>query len=202
MNDFKCLSLNIRAMRSEDSGDYYDYFNRYEYDVMLDDEGDEPKKIGKGSAVLYLRGKAMNEDADIYDAFDQNTHNAIYEAMFDSMTNELNPDWEEIMENSFNLNILVKDRLEILPEYQHMGYGKVVRSMLRSFFDGCYGVEVLLSFPLQLELFDNTEGWRSEMNYDAMEKDKKKATQSLNKCYKKDGYKQYKRTQVFYRVPR
>lgn len=96
---------------------------------------------------------------------------------------------------------LVKDRLEILPEYRHKGYGKKVRSILRSFFDGCYGVEVLLSFPLQLELFDNHQGWRSELKYDEMEKDKKKATQSLNRCYKKDGYKRYKRTQIFYRVP-
>lgn len=197
------ITLNIRSKKGEDSEprEYYDFYNRYEYDVMLEHDEDAPKLIGRGVAVLYLCGKAINEGADLFVAFDENVHNEIYEAMFDSATDDLKPDWQDIMADSFNSNILVKERLEILPEYRHRGYGKIVRAILRSFFDGCYGVEVLHSFPLQLELFDNHRGWRSELDYDAMEMDEKKAIQSLNRCYKKDGYKQYKRTQIFYRLP-
>ena len=203
MEESDYIHLEIQTSRSEDSesGDCYDYYNRYEYDVILDHEDGTSTLIGKGIVVLYLCGKALNEGADLFDAFDENAHNDIYDAMFDYTTNDLKPDWQDIMMDSFNLNILVKDRLEILPEYRHKGYGKKVRAILRSFFDGCYGVEVLKSFPLQLELFDNNKGWRAEQQYDAMEKDAKKATRSLNRCYKNDGYKRYKRTQIFYRVP-
>lgn len=204
MNEQDHITLNIRSRRGEDSlpRENYDYYNRYEYDVMLEHENDSPILIGKGTAVLYLCGKAINEGADLFVAFDENVHNEIYEAMFDFETNDLKPDWQDILEDSINSNILVKERLEILPEYRHKSYGKQVRAILRSFFDGCYGVEVLLSFPLQLEPSDNHQGWRSELNYDALEQDAKKATQSLNRCYKQDGYKRYKRTQIFYRVPR
>ncbi|MCQ2259393.1 MAG: hypothetical protein MJZ41_15615 [Bacteroidaceae bacterium] len=201
MEESDYIHLEIKATRSEDSGEYYDYYNRYEYDVILELEDDSSILIGKGKVVLYLCGKAMNEGADLLDAFDENAHNEIYDAMFDYSTKDLKPDWQDIMMDTFNSNILVKERLEILPEYRHKGYGKKVRSILRSFFDGCYGVEVLHSFPLQLELFDNDKGWRAELKYDAMEKDAKKATQSLNRCYKNDGYTRYKRTQIFYRVP-
>lgn len=97
---------------------------------------------------------------------------------------------------------LVSDRLEILPEFRHKGYGQIIRQIKRSFFNGSYGIEVLHSFPLQLELFDNDkDDWRAKQQYDSMEHDSKKAFASLNRCYKKDGYKRYKRTEYFYRQP-
>ena len=110
--------------------------------------------------------------------------------------------WEELMLDSCSLNILVSDRLEILPQYRHKGYGKIIREIKRSFFYGCYGIEVLHSFPLQLEGYKNDENdWRAAQQYESLEKDSKKAFTSLNRCYKKDGYKRFKRTEYFYRVP-
>lgn len=198
------IHLDIHTSKYSDQGDAGDCYNRYDYDVYLINDDDEKVLIGKGSAVLYQYSKMLRNGYDPIDAFDDNHHEEIYDLLFDGDyvygTIVLKSDWEEMLLGSDSWNILVKDRLEILPEFRHKGYGKEVRSLLRSFFDGCYGIEVLKSFPLQLEPFDNAEGWRSQLKYDEMEQDEKKAQDSLNRCYKKDGYKQYKKTSLFYRL--
>lgn len=197
------ISLDIRCIK--DSDDICAYFNRYEYDVLFATDDNSDVVIGKGVVVLYLCGKALNDGFDIIMAFDENHHEGVYDILFDcdSGNDGLNDFWEDIMTSNdvFNQNILVSDRLEILPEYRHKGYGKVVRSLKRDFFNGCYGIEILHSYPLQLELFDNNKDeWRAQQHYEEMEQDTKKAFDSLNKCYKKDGYKRYKRTEYFYRL--
>lgn len=199
------IHIDIHTSQYSEQGDATDCYNKYNYDVYLTNEEDVEVLIGKGSAVLYQYGKMLKNGYDPMDAFDDNHHEEIYDLMFDDDYTTgvigLNSDFEEMLECFDSWNILVKDRLEILPEFRNKGYGKEVRSLLRSFFDGSYGIEVLKSFPLQLETFDNSEGWRSQLKYDEMEQDKKKAQASLNRCYKKDGYKQYKRTSLFYRLP-
>lgn len=201
------IILDIRTSRSTPDGDAYNYYNRFNYDVKLFTDDDEEVVIGKGSSVLYLCEKALNERFDIFYAFDDNHHDDIYSVIFEGNiidgTKGMKDEWEELfMENdSFNSNILVSDRLELLPEYQHHGYGKVVRHILRDFFSGCFGVELLHSFPLQLEAFDNSEPWRARMHYDKMEHDEHQAHASLNLCYLNTGYTQYHNTEYFYRFP-
>lgn len=197
--DFKCSKSII-----DDCSD--SYYNRYYYDAYLEKVDGEDILIGKGNAVLYLYGKALDDGFDIIEAFEENQHESIYDLMFDGDklegTNGLKDDWDYLMSESSSLNILVSDRLEILPEFRHKGYGQIIRQIKRSFFNGSYGIEVLHSFPLQLELFDNDkDDWRAKQQYDSMEHDSKKAFASLNRCYKKDGYKRYKRTEYFYRQP-
>lgn len=196
------ITLNIKTSRSTSDGEAYNYYNRYNYDVTLFTDDDQELFIGKGSSVLYLCEKAMNEGFDIIDAFDDNHHEGIYNLLYDGDV-IMKDEWEELFDEnySFNSNILVSDRLEILPEYQHHGYGKVVRHILHDFFSGCYGIEILHSFPLQLELFDNNEPWRAKMNYHTMNHDASQAHASLNSCYLRSGYTQYQDTEYFYRFP-
>lgn len=196
------ITLDIRTSRSTPDGDAYNYYNRYAYDVKLLTDGDQEVFIGKGSSVLYLCEKAVDEGFDILDAFDDNHHEEIYNLLYDE-DGDMKDEWEDLFaeNNSYNSNILVSDRLEILPEYQHHGYGKVVRHILCDFFSGCYGIEILHSFPLQLELFDNNDSWRAQMHYDTMEHDADQAHTSLNRCYLSTGYTQYQDTEYFYRFP-
>lgn len=196
------ITLDIRTSRSTPDGDAYNYYNRYDYDVKFLTDDNQEIFIGKGSSVLYLYEKTINEGFDILDAFDDNHHEEIYNLLFDE-DGDMKDEWENLFaeNDSFNPNILVSDRLEILPEYQHHGYGKVVRHILRDFFSGCYGIEILHSFPLQLELFDNSDPWRAQMYYDIMEHDANNAHASLNRCYLRTGYTQYHDTEYFYRFP-
>ena len=201
------ITLDIRTSRSTPDSDAYNYYNRYNYDVKLLTDDDREIFIGKGSSVLYLCEKAMNEGFDILHAFDDNHHEEIYDLLYDvdviDGTEGMKDEWEDLIaeNDSFNSNILVSDRLEILPEYQHHGYGKVVRHILRDFFSGCYGLEILHSFPLQFERFDNSDPWRAQMRYDTMSHDAIHAHASLNHCYLRTGYTQYQETEYFYRFP-
>lgn len=201
------ITLDIRTSRSTPDSDGHNYYNRYDYDVKLHTDDDQDIFIGKESSVLYLGEKAMNEGFDIIEAFDYNQHEGIYDLLYDGDvidgTERIKDEWADLLveNNSFNSNILVSDRLEILPEYQHHGYGKVVRHILRDFFSGCYGIEILHSFPLQLEVFDNNDPWRVQMHYDNMEQDAAQAYASLNRSYLCTGYTQYQDTEYFYRFP-
>lgn len=197
------ITLDIRTSQCTPEHDTYNYYNRYDYEVMLfSDDDDEYIFIGKGVSILYLCEKAINEGFDILDAFAENHHEKIYSILYNKNGGK-QEEWEELFadNDSFNFNILVSDRLEILPEHQHHGYGKVIRQILRDFFSGCYGVEILHSFPLQLEMFDNNEPWRAQMHYDTMNHNKSQAQASLNRCYLSTGYTQYHDTEYFYRFP-
>ena len=196
------ITLDIRTSRSTPDGDAYDYYNRYAYDVKLLTDDDTEIFIGKGSSVLYLCERAINEGFDIINAFDDNHHEEIYGLLYDE-DGETKDWWKDLFaENeSFNSNILVSDRLEILPDYQHHGYGKVVRHILCDFFSGCYGIEILHSFPLQLERINNSDPWRTQMHYETMSHDATHAHSSLNNCYLRTGYTQYQDTEYFYRFP-
>lgn len=196
------ITLDIRTSRSTPDGDAYNYYNRYDYDVKFITDDDQELLIGKGSSVLYLCGKAIDEGFDILDAFDDNHHEEIYNLLYDE-GGDMKEEWEYLLaeNDSFNSNILVSDRLELLPEYQHHGYGKVVRHILRDFFSGCYGIEILHSFPLQLEIFDDSDPWRAKMHYDTLQHDDAQAHASLNRCYLRTGYTQYQDTEYFYRFP-
>lgn len=193
------ITLDIRISRSTPDGGVYNYYNRYDYDVKLLTDNQEIF-IGRGSSVLYLGEKAMNDEFDLFDAFDENKHEEIYNLLYNE-EGDLQDEWEDFFIKNDSFNILVSDRLEILPGYQHHGYGKIVRYILRDFFYGCYAIEILHSFPLQLEAFDNNEPWRAQMHYDTMEHDASKAHVSLNHYYLRTGYTQYQDTEYFYRFP-
>lgn len=202
------ITLRISTSCSSPSGDVSDCYRRYDYDVELSQDDGDSVIIGKGVSVLYLYDKAMAEGIDILDAFDENHHEDIYDTLFDggfmTGTAGIKEEWQELLEENdiYNNNILVTDRLEILPEYQHQGYGRMVRQILRDFFSDSFGIEILHSFPLQLELFDNaTDPWRSQMNYDSMERDAVLAQESLNRSYISAGYSQYRDTDYFYCLP-
>lgn len=197
------ISLDLHVSKFSSDGDVNDYYNRYDYDVKLvDEETDEEFLIGKGTSVLYLLEKSVDDSYDMMDAFDDNHHEGFYDLLFDER-GCVKDEWEESMTINGNRhgNILVQDRLELLPDYQHKRYGEEVRHILRNLFYGCYGLEIIHSFPLQLELFDNSERRREQMHYDEMEHDSKIAFDSLSSYYRKSGYEQYNNSEYFFRFP-
>ncbi len=191
------IQLKFNAVTTEDDEDQC-LCNTYNYDVMWSEEGDDVIKIGQGTIMLYLFSRTHHEKyISIEDVFYENYHTEIYKTLFEdgSMKDEFMFD---IMDSNGNLNVLVPDRLEIFDGYRNKGYGKVVTELRRRFFSGCYGIEILKAFPLQLEVAITND---ELMNYAEMEHDEKKATDSLYKMYKKHGYKRVKRTNLFYNIP-
>lgn len=100
-----CIRLDFRVSKYSRNDDVCSYFNKYLYDVILNDENGNENLIGKGCAILYLIEKAMNDGFDIIDAFDENHHEYIYDLVFDGNvidgTKEIKSEWEDLMEESF-----------------------------------------------------------------------------------------------------
>lgn len=111
------ISLDLHVSKFSSDGDVNDYYNRYDYDVKLvDEETDEELLIGKGTSVLYLLEKSVDDSYDMIDAFDDNHHEGFYDLLFDEI-GCVKDEWEESMTINGNCygNILVQDRLELLP---------------------------------------------------------------------------------------
>lgn len=116
------------------------------------------------------------------------------EAIFDNNA----PDFSEILQDLLNhdligLNLLILERVEILPRYRGSGLGlKILRHMEDRFSAGA-AVVAMKSYPLQFEMKPNEEEgkkrWRN-LSLDELPKDKNAATKKLCQYYKKLGFVQ------------
>ena len=202
------FKVDISEYKSENEA-----YNKYEFDVLdVNDEYGTPGYgtsvlVGKGKAILYLVEKKYMDyytGDGMEDSFCANCHEEFYDELFDSETGSLRDEYLDLMVNSGSENILVPDRLEILPEYRNKGIGRKITEMIRNFFAGCYGIEIIKAFPLQLEGRTPSgldEDWRKKMLYDKMEQNADKATSSLYRMYEKKGYTRVLGTEFFYYLP-
>lgn len=112
----------------------------------------------------------------------------------------------EIVEN----NLLILDRLELLPDIRGRGIGlKIIRHMINRFGAGA-GLVGIKPFPLQLEgqltPEKNISVWRKQLNLDKYPQNESEATKKLRNYYSKVGFKDLPGTpyMVFstaYRIP-
>jgi hypothetical protein len=98
----------------------------------------------------------------------------IYETLFDLHTDELRKDVKEILGDVPFRNILLINRVEILPAYRGMGLGlATIWNIIRRHSAGC-GIVALKAFPFQFRaggwsgrLSDLEESdWNKKMGYD------------------------------------
>jgi GNAT superfamily N-acetyltransferase len=98
----------------------------------------------------------------------------VYETLFDSRTDELRRDVKELLGNVPFRNILVIDRVEILPAYRGMGIGlSTLLDIIQRHSAGC-GIVALKAFPFQFRSgsrsgrlgFLEESDWNKKMGYD------------------------------------
>jgi hypothetical protein len=94
----------------------------------------------------------------------------IYETLFDAHTNELRENVKKLLGGVTFRNILVINRVEILPPYRGMGLGLATMwELIRRHSAGC-GIAALKAFPIQFRawrLSDLEESdWNKKMGYD------------------------------------
>jgi hypothetical protein len=98
----------------------------------------------------------------------------VYETLFDSRTDELRRDVKELLGNVPFRNILVIDRVEILPAYRGMGIGlSTLWDIIQRHSAGC-GIVALKAFPFQFRSgsrsgrlsFLEESDWNKKMGYD------------------------------------
>jgi hypothetical protein len=87
-------------------------------------------------------------------------------------------------------NMLILDRLEILPEFRRQRLGfRYIRTALKRFGSGCR-IAALKPFPLQFErtLDDPDLDWRARMNLDSLSRETRSATTKLEEYYRGEGF--------------
>lgn len=185
------------------------YINKYEVEIWGEGENEQGEElsqlIGKASFCLFLIGLALDESFDMYQLFDEGEVNRELGNMaFNWDTEEFNEDFENIIGEVCNSNILYLDRIEILPEFKGRNFGKKVIKDIVCRFHSCCGVVVLKAFPLQFE-YANISGmgdeWSKKMKYDELLQNEKMARKQLNQFYKSIGFTQYPKSEYFYLDP-
>lgn len=186
------------------------YINRYNievYEVQIDENDNESSRlIGKASVKLFLWNLCIDTDYWAEDLFSQFDHQELGNLLFDYKTNNFKDEWEEILLESFNLNILFLDRIEILPEYRGKDYGRYITKDILLRLNGSYGLAILKAFPLQKEInhpesSEEEKEWASKMKFNEMVQDGDIAKKQLYNFYKKMGFTRYKHSEYFYLNP-
>lgn len=137
-------------------------------------------EIGKGWVSLFLLGLAMDNQQPLIDVFDDNAdYLDLYQVLYTKQGELIQPiqnDYE-----SFNGNLLFIRQLELLPEWRSRGLGKKVLKDIILRFDGCCGLVVMNSSPLQFEsgILESTDLWNQQLLLNQLTQDKKLAQQKL-----------------------
>jgi len=162
---------------------------------------DDATEIGRLLGYIIRVNRAINDEQDLFEACDAHSQTATdyYEALFDHKTGDFKESIEEQLSIMCVGNILILDRIEVLPAYRKHGVGLAAGCC---FIDTCSNdvddLAVGLPHPLQF----STEGrrsdaeWDMKMNYQDLPRDRKKATEKLQAYWSKLGMQRLKHMEI------
>lgn len=167
------------------------FVTKIDGDVILLNEYDEDVIVGKVK-YFFINTMASDFAPDYLLDLVSNTDPFIGE-IYRPNSFEFKKKIENLSEfGIYNSNLLILDRLEILPEFRGNDYSRrIIDDGIKTFGSNA-GLMVLKAFPLQLEYHDENklqDDWDKKMNIDTFEKDEKKAFTKLINHYRKLGFK-------------
>jgi hypothetical protein len=173
-------------------GEIEDYATCIEGTITCSDErSDDDTLVGKVRLFYLDLGGILETNISVFDLFDVRSETApFYSALIDPETGDFRPDLESTLgEYILDLNILIVDRLEILPEFRGKNIGwECLRLCLQHYARGC-GVVALKCFPLQFERTELSEpAWRRKMQLGKLSRDRKRSLAKLKKHYGSLGF--------------
>lgn len=161
--------------------------------VELADGGEEPV-AGKFGLYYIDAVGSMSEGISLEDVMDHSEVTSRYHALlFDLATGELKPSVLKALEYEvLELNVLILDRLELLPKYRGMGLGlKLLCELMRRFSPGA-GLVAINPFPLQFERArsgTDEDPWARAMRLHEIPGRQPAATKKLREHYARLGFK-------------
>ncbi len=162
---------------------------------------DEQAVIGKFEVYYVNVDGAGAANVSIHDVMDSTATTFDYfETMFDIKTEDLGPELCRLFKDEMCYgNILILDRLEILPAYRRQGIGlAVMRQLIEQFGIGATLVAIK-PFPLQGEPDRGPdETWRNSLELATLGSDFNKCSTKLRRHYGKLGFKRLKSTEYMF----
>jgi GNAT superfamily N-acetyltransferase len=160
--------------------------------------------IGKAEVSLVLLNLMMNQKIPYYQVFDNSqVLSELGETIMDFDENAFRePLSDEIMSGSRNL--LVINRLELLPEWRKKNIGKKIIKDIIWRFSGCCDLIILKAFPLQQEYqyahSQKTE-WEQKMQLHDLPQDEELSNYKVFSYYQRMGFTKLENTDYFYLNP-
>lgn len=149
--------------------------------------------IGKFRVYYVDVERAMNQREPIYHVFD--SHSAeleeYYEPIFESEGYDFNENLLEVVNHEVSsYNLLILDRLEILPQYRKKKLGLTILHHMIERFSAGASIVAMKPFPLQFEPIrdEDKKKWRDRMRLDQFPTDKNIAIEKLYTYYRKLGF--------------
>lgn len=199
---FEYLNINYKFSSSSGYNEEYQYVNEYHLEIFKVGEDERQVFIGKAKVELYLIGLALEHNFNPYYTFDSSqARRDFFNGIYDFGRNRFRKNVERMFDENFNSNLLVIDRIEILPQFRGHEYGKKIIKDIILRFNGSFGLAMLKAFPLQLEVRRDRDEWHEEMGYLKIEINPTKATRSLYRFYQSMGFNQMGKSEYFFLNP-
>lgn len=166
------------------------------------DQNYEEQIVGKVKLIYCDLGLGINNGCSPFDLMDTHSETTLdcYQALFDETTEKLKNSMQIKLHNedipTSHPNILIIDRIEILPKYRGNNLTKSIIKQSMTIFSNKTFVTILKSFPLQLEPLTPREGnnWKKGMSLTSLEINEQLAKDSLMNYYKSLGFLQIDKT--------
>ncbi len=179
----------------QDHAELDDFVYESSGDVFIvDDDSDSRERVGKFRAYVVDVGRTIDESEHVYDVLSAHSSHLeeYYEPIFGNEAPEFANQVMELFDDSiFGNNLLIIDRLEILPQYRGKCFGLVIlRHMIVRFSSGV-GLVAIKPFPLQFESGGSSEKeqkWRDLLLLNRLPKNEDVATKNLYQYYSKLGF--------------
>ena len=167
----------------------------YEYQgQIVGVDGDEHRvRLGRFRVFYVDAANGFDAGLNACEVLDGRQETCPFMDLFDIDINDFTEQIQRLCEYELiQSNILVIDRLEVLPRFRGKGVGaEIVKGLIRRFGHGA-SLAALKAFPLQLEKGYPTdakvEAWRKRMGLEVLPQDTATAKRSLKAFYKGIGF--------------
>lgn len=177
------------------------YVRRHEGHVLLFDE-DEATEIGRYRAFYVDAEGAVCANMPVFDAFDSMQEIYDYLQLYESDSWEFSTAAKNAsgIEALWDPNLLILDRLEILPRYRGHGYGLQALIGMMHWFQAGAGLVAMKPFPLQSEASNRRPGDPPDpMELDKFPSHHTAARSKLRRYYAQLGFKLVTKTEFMVR---
>jgi hypothetical protein len=201
-DNFFCLKFNTDGTCLEAS-EPSDYLYETNGSVIALDEEQKENLAGKFRLYYIDVGAATNAGESVFDVFDSDAVTFDYfRAIFESDNLDISDKLSKLFNDDLTWgNVLILDRLELLPSFRNHNMGLLVMRRLIERFSAGSMVVAIKPFPLQFECADvEPNEWKDCLNLSDFTKDNRQATAKLRRHYAKLGFKAMKTTPFMFRA--
>jgi len=161
--------------------------------ILCLSENDKETLVGKFRLYYADIENASEEGFTAFEVLDSHSHSAEYcRSIYGLNGSEFNKKLLTLLNfDVMGNNLLIIDRLEILPKYRGKNLGLIITRRLIQRFSFGAGVVVIKPFPLQFEhepSIDNDQQWHRKMQFSGFSKSERLSLQKLYQYYSKLGF--------------